>query len=180
MKELKNFSHTEAREFFLKEESYFNFDLPDYMVFEKLLDKISKKVKEKNLNDFFVVITNDDGKTKKIQPCDIDDVNYTLLNNKDGKYAWRPFQLIHPVIYVILVHKITTKENWELITKRFEAFSKNKNIICNSLPFESDTDYSDAAVAVMNWWQGIEQKSLELALQFDYVTRPKIGLHKKG
>lgn len=176
MKTLIDFTNVEAREFFLKEASYFNFDLPDYFVFGELLKKISKKIKEKNLNDFFKVITRDDGKTKKIQPCDIDDVNYTLLNNKDGKYAWRPFQLIHPVIYVTLVHKITTEENWTVITERFKAFSKNKNIICNSIPFEPDTDsdLTDAAASVTNWWKEIEQKSLELSLQFEYVMHTDI------
>jgi uncharacterized membrane protein len=29
------------------------------------------------------------------------------LNNKDGKFAWRPLQLINPALYVYLVFKIT-------------------------------------------------------------------------
>jgi hypothetical protein len=42
-----------------------------------------------------------------IYPSNYENVNYKLFTNKDGQYAWRLFQLIHPVLYVDLVHKIT-------------------------------------------------------------------------
>ncbi len=38
---------------------------------------------------------------------DFNNVNYKLITNKDGKYSWRPFQLIHPALYVNLVNNIT-------------------------------------------------------------------------
>jgi hypothetical protein len=39
-----------------------------------------------------------------IYPSSCEKVNYKLFTNKDGQYAWRLFQLIHPVLYVDLVH----------------------------------------------------------------------------
>jgi hypothetical protein len=64
-------------------------------------------------------------KSKWIYPSYYENVNYKLFTNKDGQYAWRLFQLIHPVLYVDLVHKITQEENWETIKTAFERFKKN-------------------------------------------------------
>jgi len=53
MKRILDFSHADARKFFLKEESYCNFDLPKYFVFQKLLEQISQEIQEgtsKNTN----------------------------------------------------------------------------------------------------------------------------------
>jgi hypothetical protein len=47
------------------------------------------------------------------------------------------FQLIHPVLYVDLAHKITQEENWEAIKKAFERFKQNKEIVCASIPVVS-------------------------------------------
>jgi RNA-directed DNA polymerase len=107
MRNILEHSAKDARSFFLKKESYVNFDLPIYFSFQTLIDKIDKKISKKKLSDF-----------RKSSPRDFDDVNYQLLSNKDGKYAWRPFQLIHPAIYVSLVHRITEKENWQIIKER--------------------------------------------------------------
>ena len=46
MKNILSLSAKEAKEFFLKEESYFNGDLPSYFKFDCLLAKISKKLTE--------------------------------------------------------------------------------------------------------------------------------------
>jgi len=174
MKKILEFTHQEAREFLLKPESYVSFDLPPYFKFSGLLDKLSEKIGSKRLEEFYRVITKSDGETKKLLPNQYEDVNYLMLNNKDGKYAWRPFQIIHPVIYVALVHKITEESNWDLISKRFEEFSNNSKIVCHSIPCESDSDLSDKATSVVNWWQSIEQNSLELALQYEYVMHTDI------
>ena len=156
-------NHTEARRYFLKEKSYFNFDLPPYFVFQKVLNKVSKKIEGKNLSDFCLRY-----------PSEFEDVNYKFLNNKDGKFAWRPIQLIHPALYVSLVHQITEKNNWKLIVKRFKKFESNPRIICSSIPIESEGDLSDKAATITNWWQEIEQKSIELALDFEYVLHTDI------
>ncbi len=160
-----NLLNSEAKEYFLKNENYCNFDLPKYFNFEKLLSKVDKKFNEKKLSDFV---------KDKDFPKNYDDINYEILHNKDGKYAWRPLQLINPIIYVCLVHQITNESHWKLIQKRFKDFSKNKNIECHSIPRKSNTKDSNKAEKIKHWWEEVEQKSIEMALEYSYLTRTDI------
>jgi hypothetical protein len=64
----------------------------------------------------------------KLKPQDFEDVNYTIYSNKDGRYAWRPFQLIHSVIYVDLAHLMTESKHWAAIQSRFGEFAKEPKI----------------------------------------------------
>lgn len=162
MKNILKYTHLKAKQFFLKEESYFRFELPPYFKFQKLLSKVSSTIKSKSLTD---LIKN----PKKSPPSSFENVNYTFLHNKDGKYSWRPIQLIHPVLYVSLVHQITIKENWEFIKKAFLKFSSNPNILCLSIPIESSNKLSDKAATVSAWWETVEQKSIELALDYEFI-----------
>ncbi|MBU0951610.1 MAG: RNA-directed DNA polymerase [Elusimicrobia bacterium] len=175
MKQLIEYSHIEAKQYFLKVESYFNFDLPKYFVFQTVLDKVSQNIEGKLLSDFYNSHDDPITKRKKVTyPCDFENVNYIFLNNKDGKFAYRPLQLIHPALYVSLVHKITEKSNWKVIVDRFKEFSSNPKIRCHSLPLESEGELSDKATAVNQWWQAIEQQSIASALNFEYVLHTDI------
>ena len=119
-KSVLTFTPNEARKFFLKEECYYNFDLPPYFSFQKLLNKVSKKIEGKSLSSFYEVFTaHTSKKGVPDSPRNHEKVNYTLLNNKDGKFSWRPLQLINPAIYVSLVHAVTEKGNWKQIKHRF-------------------------------------------------------------
>src|SRR3989338_4048779 len=110
-----------ARDFFLKEKKYINFDIPPYFSFDKLLKTMSSIIENRELGD--ICKNKSDG--KKDWPKFYEKVNYLFLANKDGSYAWRPLQLIHPVLYVDLVNIITKEDNWNQITKRFNDFSKS-------------------------------------------------------
>lgn len=175
MKNITELNHIEAKAFFLKEKSYFSFDLPQYFVFQNLLETVTKKLDGKLLSDFYGSIATEDGKQKAIRPYECENVNYTLLNNKDGKFAWRPLQLIHPAIYVSLVYKITEENNWNLIINKFKEFQSNPHIKCHSIPLQSESEQSDKAVTVSQWWHLIEQQSIELALNFEYVLHTDIS-----
>jgi RNA-directed DNA polymerase len=175
MKQLLELSHAEAREYFLKEESYFNFDLPQYFVFENLIQAVSVQLAGQDLSTFYSTYQNPVGHVKQHLPTDYDDVNYKFLNNRDGKFSWRPFQLIHPALYVSLVHVITEEINWNLIIARFGQFAANRNIRCYSIPLQSETSQSNKASSVTQWWQNIEQQSIELALKYDYVLHTDIA-----
>ena len=78
-------SGEEARAFFIKQESYCTLALPDYFQFGGLLQGVAK-VLEENL------LSNAPRKKRR----NLEGVNYQILDNKDGRYAWRPFDLIHP------------------------------------------------------------------------------------
>lgn len=174
MTKILDLNHTDARQFFLKEESYFNFDLPSYFVFENLLQAVSAHISGQDLQTFHSTFNNAQGQLKRHTPAEFEDVNYKFLNNKDGKFAWRPFQLIHPVLYVSLVNKITEQANWNLIGTRFAQFQANPKIRCYSIPLRSDDQQSDRATSISQWWQEVEQQSLELALKYEYVLHTDI------
>jgi hypothetical protein len=165
MKSILDLNNEEAKELLLLRESYSNISLPDYFSFQNLLDSIDKTLSGKQLSDF-----------RDKNPRTFDNINYKLLSNKDGKYAWRPFQLINPAIYVSLVQTITSIDNWEIIKKRFEVFQSNEKIECHSLPAISETKgKTNKTVQILNWWQMIEQKSLTLALEYKHVLHTDIS-----
>jgi hypothetical protein len=156
-------SATEARAFFLKPESYCRVELPPYFDFRPLLRDVEK----------FLAKTPYD--SLNLHPRSCEDVNYTIYWNKDGRYAWRPFQLIHPVLYVHLVDVVTAATNWSAIKSRFAEFQQNPNIRCLSIPQQSLTKRKDQGAQILNWWHGIEQGTIDLALDFNYILHADIA-----
>ena len=157
----KNITHLtsiQARQFLFKNESYCSIELPSYFKFANLLRQLSKlRLKRTNISLEW-----------NQRPANFEEVNYDLSTNKDGKYAWRPMQIIHPLLYVDLVHSITEGGNWEYLQKRFEEF-KNSSVECKSLPVVSNTKNSDKESQILEWWEEIEQESLSSALDYDYL-----------
>lgn len=154
MKTILELTHTEAEKYFLRQESFCNIDLPKYFDFQPLLDALAQ-----NGNIESIPLKE----AKKL-----DNTNYKFLSNKDGKFSWRPLQLINPAIYVNLVKKITKEDNWNTIVNRFKKLQENKRIKCYSIPiFSAEDKKSYKAKSILNWWQQIEQQSLELALDYD-------------
>jgi len=164
MKNILELTSNELKEFLLKEESYINFELPIYFSFDKILNKVSQKLEGKSLSDFL-----------NSTPRDYENVNYPLLTNKDGKFAWRPFQIINPAIYVALVNSISGNDNWTFIKNRFKEFRENPNIECHSLPvFSESENKTNKEYQILTWWQEIEQKSILLAIDYHYVLHTDI------
>lgn len=163
MKNILELNSNEAKQFFLKKESYSSLELPHYFNFQTIIDKIEKKLGDKDLKTF-----------RSASPREFEFVNHKLITNKDGKYSWRPFQLIHPAIYVSLVNCITEEKNWKFIVNRFKDFKKNKNIECHSVPVVSQTKKKDKTEQVLSWWKLIEQKSLQLSLEYKYTIHTDI------
>ena len=127
-KSILDLSYSETCEFFMKHESYCNFDLPPYISFDSILEKVSSLLKDKKLS------TNGKYSFQKSDPGYQEKINHIILHNKDGKYAWRPIQLIHPALYMSLVHSVTKADHWATICKRFEKFKENPRIKCMSIP----------------------------------------------
>jgi len=193
-KSLLEMSHLEARSFFLKQQRYCNFPLPKYFEFEELLRQLSKEIHKKET-----------GTIKVKNPRNFEDINHTILHNKDGKLDWRPLQLIHPVLYVQLVHLMTQEQNWEKIKKRFFRFRKNPKIHCSSIPVESSEETKDESEQIRKRWQEIytlhlsktpakssfkegdkakqiekwleeiEQQSVALSLEYQFLTQTDIS-----
>lgn len=156
-----------AREFFLQEESYCNFDLPPYIKFSDLLNAINNKIETKDYK-LKEICSN----PKKPEECE--SVNYKLFNNKNAKYDWRPFELIHPALYIFLVREITQDESWDYIKNKFKEYSENSYVQCFSIPVISETNKSNKAEQVLQWWNRIEQDSIKYSLEFDYLFHTDI------
>lgn len=158
-------NHKDAKDFFLAEENYCNIDLPKYFKFSGLLRNVSKKLGKKNLSNYY---------SERGRPEYFENVNYKILNNKNGEYAWRLLQLIHPALYVALVQEMTKEENWESIVKRFREFQRSV-VECVSLPvIKSEEQGSYKAEQIFTWWEKVEQKSLALSLEYQYLFHADI------
>lgn len=163
MKRILDMSNDDAKLFLLKNKSYFSLDLPPYFDFNNLLLSIDNKLNGKDLKNFYK-----DNKT--IPPKSCENVNYKFLHNKDGKFDWRPFEIIHPALYVYLVNVICEKDNWKKINERFKSFQKNKKIVCCSIPYESSNKKMDKKDTILNWWNTFEQKSISMSLKFNCMA----------
>lgn len=155
-------SHEKAKQHFLKGSSYFGYDIPPYISFEPILDDISTLFSGRTLREF-----------KDTNPCDLQDVNYNLTTNKDGRLAWRPLELIHPAIYVSLVNLICESSNWEYIIKRFTEFEGGA-VDCCSVPVISVDNQTDKAAQVNSWFKKVEQQSLRYSLEFSHILHTDV------
>ncbi len=165
--DLKNLK---ARAYFRETKHYSSFDLPPYFNFDSILLTSSAILNQKSLASLCVKKLNQ----KPSLPLNYSDVNYTILSNKDGGFAWRPLQLIHPILYMDLVNLITTKKAWNEISNFFERRSKSC-VDCISLLLKSNTVESNRAESVSNWWDKIEQESLRLSLDFRFMFQTDVS-----
>ncbi len=162
MKPVISLTPDEARIFFLKGSSYFNGDFPEYIDFEPLLGSVANILKGGLYHDH-----------KKEDPARSYDVNYSFVTNKDGRFAWRPFELMNPAIYVSLVNLICKAENWEYIQTRFKEFGSGL-VHCGSAPMVSTSKEGDKAAQIQSWWQRLEQFSLHSSLEFSHVLHTDV------
>jgi hypothetical protein len=157
MKKIIDLSNEDAKAHFLKGKSYFNNDLPPYLSFEPILKDVATELSDKKFNEY-----------QSSRPSYLPKVNYSFLTNKDGKFAWRPLELIHPVVYVSLVNVICQPENWEIIRKLLSK--KNGAVDCCSIPVLSDDrQEKDVASQIKSWWINVEQRSLSYSLDYSHL-----------
>lgn len=169
MKNILQLDYKEARKFLLENKSYVNFDLPEYFNFAPVLEAVSSKLGNYDVNYFFAK-----NGSKKIDPRDLYDVNHRIFSNKDGQLAWRPFELMHPVLYVALVHILTKEENWKFVVKRFKDLSTGQ-IEVASIPALCSKKKSAKAEQIRAWWENFEQNCVAQGLNFQYVFETDVA-----
>lgn len=157
-----------ARKFLLRDSSYCRFDLPAYLEFGGMLRRVSKYLRKHPPQFASNPARQHTG------------VNHTILDNKDGRYAWRPMELIHPALYVQLVHLMTKRGNWKQLKRRFDTLTKEKRIKCMSIPVkgikrDGRRIRRDRAAMARQWWEQIEQRSIRLALDYEYICHTDIS-----
>lgn len=163
MRRLVELSNEEAKQHFLKGSSYFNGDMPSYLSFDPILSDVNTVLEGRNYPEF----------KKNVNPCDFQDVNYNFIANKDGRFAWRPLELMHPAIYVSLINVICESSNWEHITQRFSEFEGGV-VDCCSAPVMSVDNQTDVGTQIKSWWQRVEQQSLCYSLEFSHVLHTDV------
>lgn len=161
MQTILELSHTKACAFFLESENYCTLNLPRYIDFDAILCFVKSKLKGKELKD---VLAN-----PKDMPSKFDGVNYKILVKKDAMYSYRPIQLVNPFLYYLLVNKITNLTNWNKIKERFQKFKVPQIEVASIPKVKGSVDKSHQAANVAYWWEGAEQRSLELALRYRYM-----------
>nr|WP_122048189.1 RNA-directed DNA polymerase [Lactobacillus sp. ESL0225]RMC48167.1 RNA-directed DNA polymerase [Lactobacillus sp. ESL0225] len=164
----------EARKFFMKEESYCSLQLPEYFSFKQVLAQAEKKLRQKKPVSYDANKISD-VQTNKNSEENSQEINHTIIINKDGKYDWRPIKIVHPIAYVDLVNIITTKSHWNQILRRFDYFRKDKAIRCISLPRQAlGIHNNNTKENILNWWEEFEQYSIEVALKYSYCVQTDI------
>ena len=166
-KNILQLNSTEAKKYFFQNENYSNIDLPKYFTFNNLLNQIDKYLSTKKLKSLI---------DSNVKPRDCEEVNHKIINNKDGYYAWRPLELINPVLYVDMVNCITETDNWQDLINRFKIFQNNDKIQCVSIPIVSSQKGKQLkAQQILSWWENVEQHSLELTIDYSYCYTTDIS-----
>lgn len=153
-------NHDEAMDFFMKSEQYHGFELPEYFSFDEVLKYVREKVR---------TIPYEECLQKGVSPDSLSDVNLDILLNKDGRYAVRPIILANPFLYYFLVREVCCESNWQVIKDLFEKFNVPHITSCAIPIIPNKKEPFHKATTINNWWNSMEQRSIELSLEYRYM-----------
>ena len=159
-KNILSLNHTEAMDFFLKSEQYHGFELPEYFVFDDLLQNVKNAVG---------ITPYEECLQEGISPEQLPDVNLDILLNKDGHYAVRPIILANPFLYYFLVREICNEQSWTIIKGLFEKFNVPHITSCALPVIPKEKEPFHKSTTIINWWSSMEQRSIELSLEYRYM-----------
>lgn len=159
-KNILSLNHKEAINFFLKSEQYHGFELPEYFVFDELLQNVKNAVGETPYEECL---------QEGMSPEQLPDVNLDILLNKDGRYAVRPIILANPFLYYFLVREICNEQSWTVIKQLFETFTVPHITSCALPVIPKTKEPFHKSTTILNWWNTLEQRSIELSLEYRYM-----------
>lgn len=152
----------DALEFLMSHDRYCTTELPEYFDFNGVLQYAATAIGEKHLDEVGV---------DSICPENLHGVNLDVITNKDGKYGVRPLTLANPFLYYMLARDICSEQSWSKIQECFKAFASEHFEAC-AIPMVKVEDKPEpfkGATSILNWWNKMEQQSLELSLQYRYM-----------
>lgn len=159
-KNILTLNHKEAMDFFMKSEQYHGFELPEYFTFDEVLKYVCERVGNTLYEDCL---------QEGITPESLSDVNLDILLNKDGRYAVRPIILANPFLYYFLVREVCCENNWQVIKDLFEKFNVPHITSCAVPVIPDKKEAFHKATTINNWWNSMEQRSIELSLEYRYM-----------
>lgn len=158
-KNILSLNHKEALDFFMKSEQFHGFELPEYFDFDIVLNYVKETIGDKPYEDCLT------GKS----PDNISDVNLDILLNKDGHYAVRPLILANPFLYYFLAREMCCQSGWEAIQHCFKAYSVPNLTSCALPVIVEKVEEFYKSTTILNWWNTMEQRSIELSLEYRYM-----------
>lgn len=159
-KNILSLNHEEVMDFFMKSEHYHGFELPEYFTFDEVLKHVREKVGTTPYEECL---------QEGISFESLSDVNIDILLNKDGHYAVRPIVLANPFLYYFLVREVCCESNWQIIKKLFEKFKVPHITSCAIPVIPNEKEAFHKATTINNWWNSMEQRSIELSLEYRYM-----------
>lgn len=155
-------SSKKAMDALMTSDLYCTTELPEYFDFSGVLRYAMDSVGEKSLDECL----NGD-----CLPESVHGVNLDVITNKDGRYAVRPLTLANPFLYYMLARDICSEKAWEAIRECFKLFA-NEHITACAIPMVKVDDKAEpfkGATSILNWWNSMEQRSIELSLKYRYM-----------
>lgn len=159
MKTVSDLNHKAAQRFFFRAPNYFSLAMPSYFRFEQILEKTQNLLKKCELKQQYC---------PSCHPRTLRDINYHIIYNKDGEYAWRRYQLIHPFFYVEMVKILTQVENWSFIKQRLREF-RNPKVKCASMILAPTTRLNKNEQDIFNWAGNFTNETVRKALEYKYM-----------
>ena len=159
-KNILSLTSNEVLDFFMKSEQFHGFELPEYFVFDEVLKYVREKVGDTPYEKCL---------QEGISPESLSDVNLDLLLNKDGRYAVRPIMLANPFLYYFLVREVCNEENWAIVKGLFDKFKVPHITSCAIPVIPKEKEVFHKATTINNWWNSMEQRSIELSLEYRYM-----------
>ena len=141
---------------------YCTTELPEYFDFSGVLKYAADSIGNKSLDE----CVNGD-----CQPESMHGVNLNVITNKDGRYAVRPLTLANPFLYYMLARDICNEKAWTAIKECFKLYT-NEHITACAIPMVKVDDKPEpfkGATSILNWWNSMEQRSIELSLKYRYM-----------
>lgn len=155
-------SGKDALEALMSNDLYCTSELPEYFDFSGVLKYATESVGDRSLSE----CVNGD-----CQPESMHGVNLDVITNKDGRYAVRPWTLANPFLYYMLVRDICSDKSWAAIKECFKLFGSEHITAC-AIPVIKIDDKPESfkgATSILNWWNSMEQRSIELSLKYSYM-----------
>lgn len=151
----------EAFDFLMKAEQYHSLEPPSYFDFNPVLDFVRETIGDQSYEKCLA--------TRKPKPEELGGVNLDLLLNKDGRYGVRPLTLTNPYLYYFLVRELCSEENWKRLQEAFQRFTVPHITACAQplIPLKKEQFHN--ATPILNWWHKVEQRSMELSLEYRYM-----------